>query len=160
MKLTPTHLTTPKQVRVYQTASTVMSQIDKCEQATRKADNTPSDHDPLRGEVAVSDMLVERTPMFPDVPMDQAADELKIRSAVLQASGSFNALVSLPGAWGVLPVGIEANVSKVSHGDQTVYDQKLKGTVAGPNHCKVTLDKKTGEVDYREYWLGFIRKPV
>lgn len=160
MKLQPAQLTTPKQVRVYEKARGVMETIDKCLEATRHQDGKPGDHLDAPGAVTASNLLVEQRPAFSDVSIEVASSELKVNSAVLQADGSFTAQVSLPGMWGLLPIGLDADVSRVEKGDQVVYDQRITDSVSGPNRCKVIVDRATGEVDYREYWFGFLRKPV
>ncbi len=58
------------------------------------------------------------------------------------------------------PTEISADVSKTESGDKIVYDEKVTEAMLGPNHRRVVVDKTTGEVDYQEYWLGIIRKPV
>lgn len=161
MRIRPSELTNPKAVRVHEKAREVTETIDKIVDYVRNADQGPEDRNPKPGDVALSNALVERRATFSDVPMDVASSETHVKQGVL-VSDNFSATVSLPGMWGILPIGLDAEVSRREEGGKVLYDKKYTDSVSGAKRFKVSVDTATGEIDYREYFdrWGLIRKPV
>ncbi len=162
MKIRPSQLTDPKAVRAHEQARAIIDTIDKMVDACRQADGSSSDRNPRPGEVAISNLLVDRRATFSDIPIDVASSETSIEQGVLLADSSFRAQVSLPGMWGILPIGLEAEVSRRETRDKVIYDQKYESGVSGAKRFKITVDKQTGDIDFRQYFdrFGIIRKPV
>lgn len=148
MKLNPNNLTTPKQIRVNERAQSLMKAVDSCYEATRAADNTPVDKHPEVGQVAVS-------------RLNAGQDGVTIMQGVLAPNGRFTAELSCPGymdAWGYSgPTSVPERVSRIETPEQVTYDRQEEWS-STKNRAKVTVDKQTGEVDYREYHHGFLRK--
>lgn len=162
MKIRVSELNSPQTLRIHDKAREVTEAIDKMVDCVRQTDQGPDDRNDRSGEVAVSNLLVERRAAFSDVPIDVASCETIVKQGVLLSNNAFSASVSLPGMWGVLPIGLDAQVSRRDAGDRVVYDKKYTGSVSGAKRCKVVVDKATGDIDYREYFdrWGLIRKPV
>lgn len=150
MKLNPNNLTTPKQIRVFEKAQNLMKAVDSCYEATRAADNTPADKHPGPGQVAVSGL-------------DAGQDGVKIAQGVLAPDGRFTADVSSPGfldAWGYSgPTRLPESVSRTETPGQVTYERQEQWSSTN-YRAKVSVDKQTGEVDYREYHHGFLRQRV
>lgn len=161
MKIRPTELSSPKAVKAHEKARGIIDTIDKMVLLTRQQDQTPQDRNPVIGDVAVTDLLVDRRATYSDVPIDTASSETIVKSGVLKANDAFVAQVSLPGMWGLLPIGLDAEVSRREENGKVLYDQKHLDGVSGPKRYKISVDKATGEIDFRQYFdrWGLIRKP-
>lgn len=157
MKLNPNAIQTTKQARAYEFAKRVVERVDSVVDAVDSFDQSDSDYNKAAGSVLVDKVMIE--------PGDGAFNVRRwTDGATITRDGDrmeFRGKAQLPGSFGFLPTGLEANVSKTDTPDSTSYKIRYRDSLlSGPNTQIVEVNKSTGEWNVQTRWLGLIPGPI
>lgn len=135
MRIHPNQIRDLKQLRVLEQAEVLISDVDKVQRAVTDLDNGPQDRSPEEGRVRLSDSF--------------RPSDLPIISRALLESGTDSVTLM-----GETNEGVE--FGKHDSQDATTYERK--GGEDSPR-ITVTVDKRSGEYDIKEYLIGSLPNP-
>lgn len=147
MKINPSAISNAKQAKALQLAQRLMERIDEAHDAVLELDQKERDFDKTEDRVVITGLDVGESNVL---GMTTVLNE---STATRSADGShFKAKGFVPG----FPWQISAKMERTENTDTVQYKQVLDGSVSGPGTTKITLDKASGDIDVRQYYLGII----
>ena len=139
----------PKQAKALRYAQRVMFRIDDLHRSMKEADQTDADFNKTVDSVVVANLELPRTSDNPFSTDPCIAEGKLVTNGV---SSNLEVRTKIAG----FPSDIDANIGRTESVATVEYIQAFEGAVVGPNTTRITLDKASGEVDIREYYLGII----
>ena len=155
MRINPNRPENVRQAQALKEARQVMHSVDEVLELVKGADDGPQDLWSGQGDVLTTQLLQDEGAEFsPRRWVNDASLKTTAEGSELKASAQY------PGSWGLLPLALDAKVSRRESADGLEYRfQWDDGSLRGPSTTEVSVDKKTGEVELRKYAFGFLRVP-
>lgn len=150
MKINPANIQNTRQAKAHTEGQRIIDKVDSVVEAIDRFDQTESDFNKTDGSVLVDEVVIHEGNGMLDVRRWAEGATLVRDGEQLE----FKANAQLAGTWGMIPVGLDTEITKIDSPEATTYKIKYEGSVAGPSTHVVEVDKATGEWDVQKKWMG------